>query len=280
MNIAVLMTCHNRRETTLRCLASLHEATKQAEVGGQGERLRLHVFLVDDGSTDGTGEAVSRWYEDQPSSMTSTFDLDLVAGNGDLYWAKGMALAWREALKHENDTHSSASTFNFDFFLWLNDDTVLNPDAISTLLRFHADNPNAVINGTLADKAGEPVYGLNVRNVGLAGNCVLVPRTVYDKVGIICDQYAHAWADRDYGLQVERAGFELVSAGVVGCAEWHELRPSLKGLTLKKRLSLLTDPKGWNVHDLWVLRCRNRNVFYALASCVHMIAHVIIGKHE
>ena len=278
MNIAVLMTCHNRRETTLRCLASLHEATKQAEVGGQGERLRLHVFLVDDGSTDGTGEAVSRWYEGQPSSMTSTFDLDLVAGNGDLYWAKGMALAWREALEHEDDVRSSTSTFNFDFFLWLNDDTVLNPDALSALLRSHADNPSAVVNGTLVNNAGEPVYGLNVRNVGLAGNCVLVPRAVYDKAGIICDQYAHAWADRDYGLKVERAGFQLVSAGTVGRTEWHPLRPSLKGLGLRARLRMLVDPKGWNVHDLWLLRKRNWNVFAAFASCVHLIVHVVIGE--
>lgn len=262
MNIAVLMTCHNRRATTVCCLQHL-----LPQLGSEDR-----VFLVDDGSTDGTGEEIVRLFD---CSIVR-----LIQGGGNLYWAKGMALAWREALKHEDDTCSSASTFNFDFFLWLNDDTVLSPDAISTLLRSHADNPNAVINGTLVDNAGESVYGLNVRNVGLAGNCVLVPRTVYDTVGIICDQYAHAWADRDYGMQVEKTGFKLVSAGVVGCAEWHELRPSLKGLTLKERLSLLTDPKGWNVHDLWLLRCRNWNVFYALASCVHMIVHVIIGKHE
>ncbi len=47
--IAVLLTCHNRRAETLRCL----EALLAQDAGAS-----LRVFLVDDGSTDGTGEAV------------------------------------------------------------------------------------------------------------------------------------------------------------------------------------------------------------------------------
>lgn len=41
--LAVLMTCHNRREKTLRCLTSLFSCRPEAG-------LELSVYLVDDGS--------------------------------------------------------------------------------------------------------------------------------------------------------------------------------------------------------------------------------------
>ncbi len=50
--LAVVMTCHNRRETTLRCLRELEAQTLPA-----GWNMR--TYLVDDGSTDGTSAAVT-----------------------------------------------------------------------------------------------------------------------------------------------------------------------------------------------------------------------------
>ena len=86
MKIAILMTCHNRRETTLRCLESL-ALEKRVGVG----QWKIDVFLVDDGSTDGTDEAVK-----------ATFPkVNVIRGTGNLYWAKGMELAWKTCLQHE-----------------------------------------------------------------------------------------------------------------------------------------------------------------------------------
>lgn len=267
MNIAVLMTCHNRRDITLRCLSSLRVAVEQLGAKVKDERLSAHVFLVDDGSTDGTGDAVQTWHESLPPSSTSTFDLNLIAGTGNLYWAKGMALAWREALRHD-----------LDYFLWLNDDAILRQDALVLALQTASANCRAVINGTMIDSSGNPSYGYNVRNTGLAGNFVLVPRVIYEKVGPICDGYHHSWADRDYGMQVEKAGFLIVSCGVVGETEWHPHRPLLKNMSLGERIASLRDPKGWNVHDLWLLRKRNWNVLFAYVSAFHLIVHVLIGR--
>jgi GT2 family glycosyltransferase len=89
------MTCHNRRKTTLNCD---HE---------------LSVFLVDDGSTDGTTDAVIAEFP----------DVTIIAGNGRLYWGGGMQLAFNAAAHHDLDLH-----------LWLNDDVELDRDAISQLL--------------------------------------------------------------------------------------------------------------------------------------------------
>jgi len=49
--IAILFTCHNRRVKTLSCLNSIEKQAAQ----GWG---KPDIYLVDDGSTDGTAEAV------------------------------------------------------------------------------------------------------------------------------------------------------------------------------------------------------------------------------
>ena len=97
---------------------------------------------------------------------------------------------------------------------------------------------------------------------------------------MICGEYRHAWADSDYACRVERAGFAIVGAGFVGTTEWHPLRPSLVGKGFSQRWRLLFDPKGWNLHDLWVYRRRNWSVFFAVVSVIHMFFHVLFSRRE
>ena len=245
MKLAVLMACHNRVATTFECLKRL---MPQLGIGDK-------VFLVDDGSSDGTGVRVRSCY---PSVC-------VIDGDGSLYWAKGMRKAWDAA----------AEEGNWDAYLWLNDDTMLLPDAMKKMLA--KDDGQSLVIGDLCDSTGRAVYGLNV-NGWINGNCVLVPRKVFCKVGKICGDYIHAWADSDYALRVEKSGFSIVDAGEVGTSVWHPLRPSLAGKCLAERFQLLFDPKGWNLHDLWLFRRRNWSIFHAVASVVHMACHVLFSR--
>lgn len=267
MKIAVLMTCHNRKETTLRCLESL-ALEKRVGVG----QWKIDVFLVDDGSTDGTREEVGEL------SGSGSGRIHLIEGDGTLFWAKGMELAWRTALEEEK-LHCPAPTQNshyYDGFLWLNDDVELNADALSKLELEVGVGEERILVGELVDEKGEVTYGL--RGDLFTGNFVYVPRAVYEKLGMICGDYAHAWADSDYAMRAKRAGVKVVSCGVVGRCEGHPNRPSLKGLSLRRRWELLFDPKGWNLHDLWLYRRRNWGVFAAVVSCVHLVFHVMWGE--
>ena len=107
-NIAVLITCHNRLEKTKACLKSIYFQKKI-------EQYDVRVFLVDDGSTDGTSKYIK---ENFP-------EIILIHGDGNLYWGGGTYLAWEEALKYKK---------NFDYFLWVNDDVIFFNDAFQTLL--------------------------------------------------------------------------------------------------------------------------------------------------
>lgn len=298
MNIAVLMACHNRRETTIRCLSALHEAVKQ--VMGDGGAWRFSVFLVDDGSTDGTAEAVVEWRENMPSP--ATLSLHVISGSGSLYWAKGMALAWREALKHETtcQTKSLPRGFNvFTHFLWLNDDVDLFPDALETLFndlqgsdvvlqRTNARHWMAVLVGSCCDAAGCVSYGVTDGNCRLlvpagqpvessgwmSGNVVLVPRQVWERVGIIDEAYTHARADFDYAERLKKAGVPFfASSRFVGCcqSDWDD---RMRGMPLLARIATLWHPGYCNLHDLWLIRSRYHGKVRALISCLHMIALV------
>jgi len=111
LTVAALLTCHNRKETTLACLSSLYSQSIKDEI-------TLNVFLTDDASTDGTGEAVREQYP----------QVHILHGDGNLFWCGGMRLAWQEAMKHEPD-----------HYLWLNDDTMLTQDALQPMLKTYAD---------------------------------------------------------------------------------------------------------------------------------------------
>ena len=83
-SIAVLMTCYNRVETTLRCLHSLFNQTIK-QTGNQA--ISLDVWLVDDASPDQTGAKVKAAFP----------EVHVIEGAGGLFWCKGMRLAWDTA---------------------------------------------------------------------------------------------------------------------------------------------------------------------------------------
>ena len=254
VKISVLTACHNRRDKTLACLRGLRrsvEKTKGADVT---------VFLVDDGSTDGTADSVAAEFP----------DVRVIKGDGTLYWARGMRRAWEAAVAERSD---------WDGYLWLNDDVELDEESIGKTIVATGMSPHDVIVAELRDKtSGQRVYGISDNGL-FTGSFVYVPREVYRQVGMLSDAYRHAWADYDYAMLCRRAGVAYrCMDSTVGLIDAHPLRPSLKGMSLKERFHMLTNPKGWCLADLWTYRVRNFGIISAVASCVHMAAHVLIAK--
>ncbi len=241
--IAVLMTCHNRKEKTLVALKDLH-SQRNFEFG-----YSLSVYLVDDGSNDGTSSAVKAKYP----------NVNVLKGNGNLYWNRGMYTAWQ-----------FASSGNYDFYLWLNDDTNLFPDAVAELLSAAiTTDSNAIICGSIESPSikGEMTYGggnkLGSRGkyipnypTGIIsrcdiinGNCVLVPHSVFVNVGNLDWTFVHAMGDNDYSLRAKKKGIYSYSTGnFVATCEKHDTLPKWqqKQIPLKKRLKNMYSPLGYS----------------------------------
>lgn len=247
MQIAVLLTTFNRKEKTLSCLANLKE--QKLPAGTQ-----LTVFLTDDNSGDGTAEAVK----------TNFPEVRLFAGTGHLYWAGGMRSTWKEALKED-----------YDFYLLLNDDTILFDTAIQSLLKGFQNNQfapgNAICVGSTSDPLtgrlsyggsqlqghnvwkSKPVYDENnyTRCDFANANILLVPKAVVEKIGILSDIYTHSLADYDYTLQAKKAGFGIILIpGFLGtCTDDHGNNWKSQKTTLSERVKYLKSPKGLAYHE-------------------------------
>ena len=200
--VAVLMACYNRREKTLAALRALGDALTSA---------KYTVYLVDDGSTDGTAEIVLEHF---PETV-------LIYGDGGLFWAASMCLAERYAVQDP-----------FDYLLWLNDDTELMPSVIDRMLELGEAHPDSIIVGATVDSdSGRMTYGgrrridshpqrfslVSIRDEVQAvenfnGNCVLIPASVRDLVGPIDGQFPHAFADDDYGQRAMSRGITMLQA--------------------------------------------------------------------
>lgn len=281
-NIAVLITCFNRRAKTIACLEALF-------ANRLPDGLQMVVFLVDDGSTDGTSAAVKSEF---PA-------VRIIQGNGNLYWGGGMRLAFSEALKQ-----------SFEHYLWLNDDTILYPDAIARMFRTQNEtellNRNStIIVGTTCDSAsGTPTYGGQRRSRSghklkfdlvtpsdspiqcdtINGNFVLISRTVAAKTNNIDEAFVHSMGDIDYGLRAVKAGCQLwVMPGFAGTCSWNASGGTFidAALPLHQRLKKMLGPKGLPLASWKVLTKRHSGSFwivYWLWPYSRVIIKAVIAK--
>lgn len=257
--LAVLMTCFNRRQTTLACLDELYK-----------QEVNFDVYLVDDGSSDGTAEAVKRKYP----------QVILLKGDGSLFWVGGMRLAFGEALKNK-----------YDYYLWLNDDTFLESNALNSLLNTHKvlqqkNHSDSIVVGTIKDpKTGEPSYGGKVRSKRLfsntfdpveskpepvecetiTGNCVLIPDSVATRVGNLDAAFIHTMGDLDYGLRARKLGCSVwVAPGYVGVCSRNPVTGSWadKTLPLGERLYKVTHVKSFPLRPWTIFVKRHSGTFW------------------
>lgn len=204
----VIIAFHNRKALTLRAVDSVAKSVSRT-----GQAVRFVTF--DDGSVDQTAEAL----------LKTGYSIEIIQGDGQAYWAGGMAIAEKRAL----DLRDSSPD---DCIVWLNDDIVVHPEAFASIIDLRKQWPDAVIVGAMSDPmTGETTYsglnraGMHPLNFGLVspsgspqlvktfnGNLVVVPRKVAAKLGGIDGGFAHGLADIDYGLRCGRLNVPVILA--------------------------------------------------------------------
>ena len=260
MRPAILITCFNRKDKTLRCLSSIRD-TLIPEV-------QPTVFLTDDGCTDGTGEEVA--------GADWGFPVRVLKGDGSLFWNGGMINSWKAAIEEGG----------FDGYLWINDDITVLPEYWSDLIAANAHclgkyGMRGIYAGSTKDaETGKLSYGgfdyinkflLKDRMIepdGISfqpceaahGNITYVAAEVVDKMGIFCEKYIHGGTDHDYTYLAHKAGFPILVLPhwSASCENDHigKTRDHTK-LPFNERCRLFWSPKGYNMHNtlLFNRRC-------------------------
>lgn len=270
--VAILLTVHNRREKTLECMDTYY---RQIDSMKGDDSYSFTVYLVNDGCTDGTAEAVSEAY---PQTI-------IIRGDGNLFWNQGMRLAWETAAKD-----------NFDFYIWLNDDTLMKEGALACLMETSAFlRHKAIVVGSAENAAGELSYGGRTRSGKLIvpdttlpvscytfnGNLVLIPAHVYKILGNLDVHYHHSFGDYDYGVRACKAGIvRVVAPGILCLCDRNPGIPKWKNraYTLKERLAYLNSPKGRPTKEQFLYDCRMYNALYALAHFLSIRLKVLFPR--
>ncbi|MEZ5176879.1 MAG: glycosyltransferase family 2 protein [Acidimicrobiales bacterium] len=227
VRVVAVAAAHDRRDLTVRWVRSL--------VASDLTGLALHVVLVDDGCTDGTAEAVRAVL---PS-------VEVVRGDGSLYYAAGTNLGLRHALAHRPD-----------YVLVANDDTELAPDALGHLVDAAMRRPRSLVAPVLV-RAEDPGRAFQVfprwqtRYGGwrhrhhlrtealpdepleadvLVGNAILVPHRALDEGGLLDDRGLHNWVgDAEWTPRLRRAGWRLLVDPGRRCGAHPARRSRLRG---------------------------------------------------
>jgi GT2 family glycosyltransferase len=242
LKVAALLTCFNRKEKTIACLEQLYKANIS----------KLSVFLVDDGSSDGTEDAVRQQFP----------EVIILKGDGNLFWNGGMYKAFAAAIK-----------IGFTHYLWLNDDTLLYENAWNTLKESASiaekrnTDPYIIVGSTCDPENGKLTYGGLVRNNPIKklrfdlvkpstelkpcetinGNCVLISAAVVERIGNLDPFFTHAIGDFDYGLRAKKANCSIwVAPKFIGTCSKNPTSGTWQDKSLKTpdRIKAINSTKG------------------------------------
>lgn len=205
VKVGIIVLNWNGKEKTLSCLKSLEKiTTTQAQV---------QVLVIDNNSTD---DSVSQIKKDFPH-------LELLVNDQNYGYSGGNNVGIQKLLNKDTD-----------WVLLLNNDTVVEPDFLDNLLKFATSRDKIGIVGPMLkfkrgfevfyDLGGSvnPLFGrTSHREVSLVSNepprradyvsgaCMLIHRSVFDKIGLLDEDYFFGFEDVDFCLTAQENGFEV-----------------------------------------------------------------------
>jgi len=214
LKTAILITCYNRLETTIECLKHCFNSLSLID------RCDHDIFLLDDNSPDKSGEIIKKMY---PS-------INVIYGNGKYFWSGGTRKLWEFA----------STKKDYDYYVWLNDDSILFKNAFSVIYNDLNDKKSSIILGTFISSnqnLNEITYGGRDKHLTLLkpsgepqecslinGNFVFIPKEVFKKVGFLSKMFTHNYGDTDYGLRAIKKNFKVfIASEVVGICNKNEI---------------------------------------------------------
>jgi len=215
-----------------------------------GSYIPYRVIVVDNGSSDGSVEAILEHFGDA---------VDLIVNKENIGFAAGANRGIHHALTH-----------GADFVLILNNDTIVARDMLEKLIDMAIHTPDIGILSPAIFYYDQPnrVWYLGDRHVRwlpiplrisanmlrpdnkillvnyVTGCAMLIRRSVLDKIGMFDERYFMYYEDADFCKRAEQAGFSI--ACVPAARVWHKVSGSTRG----------------NISYQYYLKTRSRVRFY------------------
>ena len=236
IHVEIVSPVHNRREITLQCLRSLARINRR--------HLKVHIIIIDDGSTDGTSEAIETHFP----------EVEVIRGDGNLWFTAGSNLGFERAL-----------TYHPDYILLINDDTVFDENFLVYLVECAEANPRSAIGGVLLlwdvpHKVFQVAPKFDVWYGGwrhlyqqtvwtlpekpfevdfIAGNCILFPVEVFRQIGLMnARQFPH-YADAEFTPRLKKNGWKLLIEPRARVFNQPNTTNSLGKMTLRQKYQAL-----------------------------------------
>lgn len=218
-SVSIIVLNYNSRQDTLDCLRSLeHVAYPRAD-----------VILVDNGSVDGTVEAVRTAYPLMTVIETGQ-NLGFTGGNN-----VGIAHALAEGA---------------DYIMLLNNDTIVAPDMIDLMIAAMEADPSIGVSGPMIYYFDAPdtiwsagggidwsrgttqMIGLNEEDHGqygttprsvdfVTGCCLLARREVWEGVGLLDDRFFMYYEETEWCVRAAHAGYRIIHVPLA--MMWHKI---------------------------------------------------------
>ncbi|PIR44396.1 hypothetical protein COV23_00030 [Candidatus Wolfebacteria bacterium CG10_big_fil_rev_8_21_14_0_10_31_9] len=203
--IYILTAIHNRIEDTKEFLDCFKNQTHKD----------FKIFLVDDGSIDGSSEYISKNYP----------EITIFKGDGNLWWTGSVNLAIKEVIPQFKSR---------DFVLIINSDVTFEKDYLENLIKDSERNKRVIVGSLSKDYLNKKdiidkglkmdwkhyVYSsspfLEGKNFSddvdtLSTRGVLLPVEVIEKIGFLDEKhFPHYGSDYDYLFTAKENGFKLI----------------------------------------------------------------------
>ena len=207
IKVGIVAPVHNRKELTLLCLRSIRRFDRTTS--------EIFSVIVDDGSTDGTSEAIAAEFP----------EVEVIKGDGNLWFTEGTNVGVRAALKR-----------GADYVLMINDDQVFDESAVKFLVETAERFPRSVVGPLLLlwDTPHKLFQTAPIWNTWLGGwrhwhkqtvwtvperpfkveiivgNCVLVPAAAIREVGLMNSLRYPNFGDAEFTPRLRSKGWRLI----------------------------------------------------------------------